>query len=490
MMPSKDAKKETFYIDKDKQFNRWYERVLIEADIMDKRYPIKGMPIFSAYGYHMHNAMMKILEKEWDKLGIDKVQFPILIPELYLKREAQHLAGFSPEVFWVTEGGSKSLEAKSALRPTSETAIYSMFSLWVRSFRDLPLKVHQTCCVYRYETKDTLPLIRAREIYWNEGHTCHATREDALQMLENAWASYLYLLNEHLGVYGKRLRRPEWDKFAGAEHTDVLDCVLPSGKVLQSVGAHYLGQIFAKSFDIHFLTDKNTNEHAYMTCFGVSTRMLASCLATHGDNKGLILPSSIAKYQVVIVPLLYKGKEEMCVEAGKKWKSTLTAANIPCYLDDSEKNPGEKYYYWEMKGVPIRMEVGPRDVENDQVCLVRRDTSEKHFEPSETVIAKIRSLLSNIDNNLRQKAKTKADSYVVTCKTLEEVIKVIETRGGFARIPYFSFDLDGKEGEKIIQEKTNAEIRGYDPTETIEPGMTCLVTGKPAKHWAYVAKSY
>lgn len=333
-------------------------------------------------------------------------------------------------------------------------------------------------------------MIRAREIHWNEAHTCHSSRQEAIDNLEAAWKSYLYLLNDCLGVYGVRLRRPEWDKFAGAEHTDVLDCVLPSGKVLQSVGAHYLGQIFSKSFDIKFLTEKNEPEFAYMTCYGVSTRMLACALASHGDNKGLVLPSVIAKYKVVITPLIFKGKEAGVIAAGKEWKQKLEDAGITVFLDDSDKTPGEKFYHWEMKGVPLRFEIGPKDLEKSQVCIVRRDGSGKTFVPMADAIEKVKELLHTQDENLKAKSKAYAESKVVTCKTIEEAAEVLKTNGGFARVPFFSVGKDGEVGDKIIHEKCNAEVRGFIPGETIEDGLLCVATGKPAVVWAYCAKSY
>lgn len=333
-------------------------------------------------------------------------------------------------------------------------------------------------------------MIRAREIHWNEAHTCHSTKEEAIENLEAGWRSYLYLLNDCLGVYGQRLRRPEWDKFAGAEHTDVLDCVLPSGKVLQSVGAHYLGQIFSKSFDIKFLNEKNEFEHAFMTCYGVSTRMLACALASHGDNKGLILPSLIAKHKVVITPLIFKGKEAAVIAAGKEWKQKLEDAGISAFLDDSDKTPGEKYYHWEMKGVPLRVEIGPKDVQNSQLCVVRRDGAGKSFIAMDQAIDKIKELLHAQDEALKAKAKAYAESKVVTCTTIEQAAEVLKTNGGFVRVPFFSTDKDGEIGDKIIHEKCNAEVRGFKPGETIEAGLTCIATGKPATVWAYCAKSY
>lgn len=488
-MSKEDRNKTTFNIDKLKNFSEWYDTILHVADIMDKRYPVKGMPIFTSYGYTMHSKIMEILENEWNKLKIDKVQFPILIPQTYLEKETQHLDGFSAEVFWATHGGDKTLDMKYALRPTSETAMYSMFSLWVRSFRDLPLKVHQTCAVYRYETKDTMPLIRAREIHWNEAHTCHSTEKDALDTLEDAWTSYLYLLNHCMGVYGLRIRRPEWDKFAGAVHTDVLDCVLPSGKVLQSVGAHYLGQIFSKSFDIKFLDDNNEWENAYMTCFGVSTRMLACCLSAHGDSKGLVLPSKIAKYQIVLVPINIKNNTKPS-EVAAEWEKKLSDAGFRVILDDSPKKPGDKYYHWEMKGVPLRIEVGPKDVDKNQVCIVRRDNGKKSFIACDEVIKTVGETLEAYDESLRQNSKKYHESMITTCTTMEEAVNVIQNIGGFARVPFFTRGSEGKEGDKIIHEKTGGEVRGFISDETIEEGLICIATGKPAQTWAYVAKSY
>lgn len=333
-------------------------------------------------------------------------------------------------------------------------------------------------------------MIRAREIHWNEAHTCHSTRQDALDNLEAAWKSYLYLLNDCLGVYGVRLRRPEWDKFAGAEHTDVLDCVLPSGKVLQSVGAHYLGQIFSKSFDIKFTNEQNELIPAYMTCYGVSTRMLACALSAHGDNRGLILPSVIAKWKVVICPLIFKGKGEGVIAAGKEWKQKLQDAGISVYLDDSEKSPGEKYYFWEMKGVPLRMEIGPKDLEKNQLCIVRRDGAGKTFVPMDQAIEKIKELLVAQDTALKAKAKAYAESKVATCHTMEEAAARLKQHGGFVRIPFFSVGMDGEDGDKIVHEKANAEVRGFVPGETVEAGLKCAATGKPATCWAYCAKSY
>lgn len=288
--------------------------------------------------------------------------FPTTIPESFLNREADHIKGFAAECFWIDRAGKDKLDEPMALRPTSETVIYYMFNLWVRSFRDLPLKVHQTVTVFRYETKNTKPLIRVREIPWNEAHTCHATKEEALQMMNKYWELCMEIFEKELCFTGKILQRAPWDKFAGAEHTEVLDVIMPCGRVLQTAGIHYLGQKFAKVFDIAFLDQNNQRKLAEMTCCGVSTRVLASALSIHGDDKGLVLPPVIAQYQVICIPCGGKREGEV-IEPLKEIQKRLQKAGIRCFLDDSKQSMGEKLYYWEMKGAPLRLELGPKDLE-------------------------------------------------------------------------------------------------------------------------------
>eukprot|EP00003_Mantamonas_plastica_P014749 TRINITY_DN2543_c0_g1_i1.p1 TRINITY_DN2543_c0_g1~~TRINITY_DN2543_c0_g1_i1.p1 ORF type:complete len:408 (-),score=147.66 TRINITY_DN2543_c0_g1_i1:53-1276(-) len=397
---------------------------------------------------------------------------------------------FESEVFWVTKGGLNELDVKLALRPTSETAMYSMFSLWVQTYRDLPMKMHQTCNIFRYETKDTRPLIRVREIYWNEAHTCHSTEEEALENLENAWKSYLYLINDCLGFFGKRLRRPDWDRFAGAVHTDVMDCVLPDGKVLQSVGAHYLGQKFAKVFDINFKNENNEMEGAYMTCYGISTRLLAAMIGIHGDDNGLVLPAQVAKIQVVFVPII-KGDNDSAVEKCHELRAILKKAGIRAFVDDSLKKPGKKYYQWEMKGVPLRMEVGPTDVENGEVKFVCRVTRDKYQVKEGDIVAEAQGLFERQIGILRENAKAFAESQETLVMELDQLEEVVRNTGGFAKVPFYSMGFDGEAGDKEIHEICGGEVRGWDPLEE-QPGddVKCIVTGKPAKYWGYVARAY
>jgi len=391
----------------------------------------------------------------------------------------------------VTHGGLDLLEERLALRPTSETAMYYMFAKWVRSYRDLPLQVHQSCAVYRHETKDTRPLIRIREIHWNEAHTCHASAQEALDHLEDAWKGYLNALTTKLGMTGKRLRRPEWDKFAGAEHTDVMDSVMPDGKVLQTIGAHYLGQKFAKVFDITFLNKEQKSEYAYMTCYGVSTRTLAATIAAHGDKKGLVLPAIMAKWQVVLIPIISNKATEDVVGYSQKVFQLLKKAGIRVELDDSEKKPGDKYYHWEMKGVPIRMEVGPKDVTGNVVTIVRRDTGEKSNASFEGLVEHLQGVFVDQLNHLRAKSIKYLQDHITECTTLDEVAVVMKEKGGFAKIPFCSMGHDGKDGDVIVHDQTGGEVRGSDPFEAAPPsGTKCVATGRPATCYGYVAKAY
>ena len=467
----------TFNIPKS-QFSDWFEELMVLAGIVDKHWDIKGMPIFCSYGYTMHNSIMKMFEDEYKKIGIKQCQFPAFIPRSFLEREKEHVKGFEKECFWHQD--------KMCLRPTSETAMYSMFSRWVKTAEDLPCMVQQSCNVYRFETKQTRPLIRVREIPWNEAHTAHATPDEAIELLNKCWEIVHKVLTENLSIDGLRLRRPDWDRFPGAEFTDVLDVVMPCGRVLQTIGAHYLGQHFSKVFDI-----KVGDEFSYMTCIGVSTRALAAILSAHGDDKGLIIPTMIAPIQVVIVPITNKKAEEAMTAEIEKMKAALKAVGIRVSIDnDPTKRPGEKFYYYEMKGVPLRIEFGPRDLEKRECVLVVRGIEGKHTISLDNFAQECQEWLAKYDKALRDRAQAHLQSRIVDCDDVEKLNDII-SQGGFARIPYHTMGKDGAEGAELIHEKCGAEIRGYRPFEQ-QPGegVKCIVTGKPAKYWAYVARSY
>jgi prolyl-tRNA synthetase len=487
----KEEEKVTFNVKKE-DFSEWFDQIMQFAGIMDKRYPVKGMPVFCPYGFAIHNKMMSILEAEWEKLGIEKAQFPLLIPKEFFELEGEFAKGFEEEVFWVTMGGLKPLDVHLAMRPTSETPMYYMFAQWIRTYRDLPLKVHQTCSVFRHETKQTRPLIRAREIHWNEAHTCHTTKELALEDLENAWKAYLYLIQDCALFTGLRLRRPNWDKFPGAEHTDVMDTIMPSGRVLQTVGAHYLGQKFARSFDIKFLNDKNKHEFVHMACYGVSTRLSAASLSIHGDDRGLVIPPILARWQVLIVPIVAKKSDDRTVKKAHEVAAILKDIGLRVFVDDSNQSPGEKYYHWEMKGVPLRIEIGPRDLDAGVITAVPRDTREKKTLPAAAneVAGNVRGELDAIHARLRKAAFDFHESHLRTCLSKEDMIAALDA-GCVARIPFHSMDHDGEEADKVVHELAGGEVRGWRPDEAPpEEGVMCIITGKPAKHWGYAARCY
>lgn len=471
----------TFSSTKDK-FSEWYEEIMVSAQVIDQHWDVKGMPIFLPYGYFMHNKIMKLVEEGYTKLGIKMTQFPAFIPRSFLEKEADHVKGFESECFW-----HKNL---MCLRPTSETAMYSMFSKWVKTEIDLPLMVQQSCNVYRYETKGTRPLIRVREIPWNEAHTAHSTPEEAIQLLDDGWTLLFQILTDTLSVTGIRLRRPEWDKFPGAEYTDVLDVVMPCGRVLQTVGSHYLGQHFSTAFDISF-PKGDGKENAYMTCIGVSTRALASVLSIHGDDKGLVLPTVLAPYQVVIVPIFKKNDEVLMNTKLSELKTQLEQVGIRVHIDvDLSRRPGEKYYFYEMKGVPIRIEIGSRDLEKNECILVVRALEGKQTVSLNEFVPKVQEALQVYDQALKDRAKANHENRVVDCSTLEEVKAALE-KGGFARVPFFTMNRDGAQNAEIIREKTGGEIRGWCPTEDQPPeGTQCIISGNPARFYAYVARAY
>ncbi|EAX95853.1 Anticodon binding domain containing protein [Trichomonas vaginalis G3] len=466
----------TFHVPKS-NFSDWYEELMVTAGIVDKRWDIKGMPIFCSYGYTMHNEIMHLFEVAYSKIGVPMTQFPAFIPRSFLEAEADHVKGFQSECFWH--------EDEMCLRPTSETAMYSMFAKWVKTIEDLPVMVQQSCNVYRYETKGTKPLIRVREIPWNEAHTAHATPQEALDILGKFWDIVHDILTTKLSIDGLRLRRPDWDRFPGAEFTDVLDVVMPCGRVLQSVGAHYLGQHFSKVFKIQV-----DGEFSYMTCIGVSTRCLAAVLSAHGDDKGLIIPTIIAPIQVVIVPILRKDNDALLAKVAEM-KKELRAAGIRVHIDDdTTRSPGEKFYYWEMKGVPLRIEVGPRDLEKNECVLVVRGIEGKYSVHLSAFAQECQDWLVKYDDALRERALAHLHSRIVDCNNLDDLPGILE-KGGFARIPYWTMGKEGKEGAERVHDICGGEIRGYRPFEE-QPaeGVKCLLTGKPAKFWAYVARSY
>jgi len=492
-MEEKEDRK-IFRVDKERDFSEWYNEIISTAEIVDNRYPIKGMDVLLPYGYKAYENIMCILEKILDSHGHQKLLMPSLIPEEEFKKESQHVKGFEGEVFWVTHGGLRELDIPLLLRPTSEVPLYHMFSLWIRSHKDLPFKIYQTCTIFRYETKATKPLIRVREIPWNEAHTAHSSREEAEKQIQNAWNHYTELIKDHLGITGIVLTRPVWDKFPGAEYTTVMDALMPDGKVLQIAGIHNLGQNFSKIFGITYEDIDGENKFVHQTCYGVSTRLLAATLSIHGDDGGLVIPFQIAPIQVVIIPIVYKGAEEDVISECQKIEKRLKRRGIRTKLDrDLNKTPGEKFYFWEMKGVPIRIEIGPEELKNSNLTVFRRDIKKRSQTEQEECETYIHQIGEEILGSLKRRAKEELEQNIRFAASLEDLRDHIDREGGFVKIPFCTVtSMRGKECAEKIKQEIAAEIRGvlYPEPESAKKEDKCLICGRQAQHYVYVAKAY
>ncbi|HIQ38674.1 MAG TPA: proline--tRNA ligase [Methanothermococcus okinawensis] len=460
-------------------FSEWYSEILERAEIYDVRYPIKGCGVYLPYGFKIRRYTFDILRRLLEEKGHEEVLFPLLIPEDLLAKEGEHIKGFENEVFWVTHGGKKPLEVKLALRPTSETPIYYMMKLWIKVHKDLPIKIFQVVNTFRYETKHTRPLIRLREIMtFKEAHTAHATMEEAEDQVKEAIEIYKKFFHE-LGIPVIVSRRPEWDKFPGAEYTVAFDTVFPDGRVIQIGTVHNLGQNFSRTFDLEFETLEGGKDYVYQTCYGISDRAIASIIAIHGDEKGLILPPNVAPIQVIIIPLLFKGKKEMVNDKSRELYNLLKEAGVRVKIDDRDIRPGRKFNDWELRGVPVRIEVGPKDVENKVLTIYRRDTGERYQVEEDKIRDEIMDLLERIKDNMRKKAKEKMEKYITFIDynediSIEEIAgrvkETLKEKKGIVLIPY---------SERIyredFEEKIEASILGiteYKGKKYITVGRT------------------
>jgi prolyl-tRNA synthetase len=465
-------------------FSEWFHNILEEAEIIDSRYPIKGMHVWLPNGFKIRKNTLNILKDILDKEH-DEVLFPLLIPEDELAKEAIHVKGFEEEVYWITHGGLTELNKKMALRPTSETAMYPMFSLWVRSHTDLPMKFYQVVNTFRYETKHTRPLIRVREITtFKEAHTVHSSREDAEKQVEDAIKIYKEFF-DILGIPYLITKRPVWDKFPGADYTMAFDTLLPDGKTLQIGTVHNLGQTFAKTFEITFETPEGEHEYAYQTCYGLSDRVIASVIGIHGDDSGLCLPPEVSPYQIVIVPIIFKKGGEEVIAACTEIQSKLKDAGFRVHLDDRDLRAGKKFYDWEMRGVPLRVELGPRDLSNNNAVLLRRDTMEKvNISLADDIVEQVNNLMSDISLNMREKALEKMNGQIREVSTIEEAKESIESEKGIISFSWCGNEACGKE----IEEKANVDILGIQEVDEISG--KCFHCASEAKFKAFMAKTY
>jgi len=473
-------------VKKNEDFSQWYVEVVLKSGLADYA-PVKGCMIIREDAYAVWEKIQESFNKKIKATGHRNVYFPMFIPESFLKREAAHFAGFTPEVAWVTQGGDTSLEEKLAIRPTSETVIYATFAKWIRSWRDLPIRINQWCNIVRWETKATRLFLRTREFLWQEGHTAHATSEEAE-------AEVMYALNEYKDIVENYLAIPvlvgtksDSEKFAGALYTTALEAMMPDGKALQMGTSHNLGQNFGKVFDIKFIGEDEKEHYVWQTSWGISTRLIGAMVMVHGDDKGLIMPPKVASTQVVIVPIPYKGLEANAIAAkAREIAETLKTKEISVVLDDREEyTPGWKFNQWELKGVPIRIEIGPRDLKQGQVVMVRRDTFQKTAVKETDVPVVVEKFLLEIQDNLFAKAKVLLREKTANADSYEEFKKVICDKGGFAEAAWCgSADCEAK-----IKDETGATIR-VRPFQKEEPATDCVYCGRKANEMVFFARSY
>ena len=449
-------------------FSDWYNELLWMAEIMDVRYPVKGLYVWYPFGFAIRRNTYNIIREILDNSGHQETLFPLLIPENEFMKEAEHIKGFEDEVYWVTHGGKDPLDIPLALRPTSETAIYPMYKIWVRSHADLPLKLYQIVNTFRYETKHTRPLIRLREITsFKEAHTVHATWEDAEAQVKEAIGLYTEIYRR-LAVPVLRSRRPDWDKFPGADYTDALDAVMPD----------------AKTFDIKYEAPDGEQRYAYQTCYGISERSIAATISIHGDDKGLVLPPEIAPVQVVIIPIIFKKGAEEVLAACRDVQDRLRKAGIRVEIDASDLRPGAKYYKWEMKGVPLRLEIGPRDLENNVAVAVRRDTGEKDQISLPEIEAGVGLKFEAIQKSLYEKAESELERRIFDCTELEEVKEKIQK--GVTTIPW----CGKRECGLAMEDRIGAGILGVPLTPRGKGKEKCPVCGAETETRVYVARTY
>ncbi len=480
-----------FDIDKEKNFPDWFGEICKVAELADIRYGVKGFTPFPPWSFMTMNNMFDILEDVLQRKDHLPMLFPTVIPESNLTKEAQHVDGFVPQVFWIEEvGEGTKLEERLALRPTSETAIYPMYSLWVRSWRDLPMKLYQRCSVFRSEVKSTRPFLRGREFLWIESHNVYTTHDEVKAQVQEDLETTQEVVTENFGIPVMVFRRTQWDKFPGGLNTYAADTLMPDGKVIQLPSTHDLGDNFSRAFDIKYLNENNESVYAWQTCYGPAiSRIFGALISIHGDNKGLRLPFKIAPYQVVVIPIFRGDDADTVLKYAEDIQKTLRKAGFRVHLDKRDGTPGWKFNYWEMKGVPIRVEVGPRDLKASKAVLFRRDSMEREIIDVADLKKKVTGIGKDIDKNLREEAESKFDGLVVDADSFGTIEDALD-KGKIARIPFCTTEMEGLPCDEEIKDRTGGEVRGTRIDVEDKPEGVCVVCGKVATEVVYIARSY
>jgi len=472
-------------VKKSDDFSDWYTQCVLKSGIADYS-PGKGFIILRPYGYAIWENIKELLDDQFKKTGHKNGFLPVLIPESLLTVEKNHFEGFMPEVYWVTKSGNNDLAEKLALRPTSETLAYSMFSKWISSYRDLPLKLNFWNSALRAEIKSTKPLIRNSEFLWQEGHTAHINEKEANDQVSMILDLYKTLIEEFLAIPTVSGLKSDKEKFVGANYTTCLESLMPDGKALQMATSHNLAQNFSKPFDIKFL-DKDTSEHfVWQTSWGISWRIIGAMIMVHGDDKGLILPPKISPTQVIIVPIYKDESKEIVKQKAGELENKLKDSQIRVYTDDrDEYTSGWKFNEWEMKGVPLRVNIGIRDIREEQLELVRRDTKERFYVKEKDLVSEILSILENIQSNMYHLAKNYLLTNTRTAKNLDELLSILDSSGGFVACSW----CGKRECEDSVKEKTTADIR-IIPFNTRKNISSCIACGKEGTTEVYFGRAY
>lgn len=464
--------------DIEKDFPKWYTDVVIKTQLCDYG-PVKGTMVIRPYGYAIWEIIQKEMDKRFAKKGVKNAYFPMLIPESFLKKEEEHVEGFAPEVAVVTYAGGEELSEKLIIRPTSETIIGNMYSKWMQSYRDLPILINQWCNVVRWE-KTTRPFLRTSEFLWQEGHTVHATAEEAEDYTQQMLQVYKEFAENVLAIPVITGKKTEKEKFAGAVATYGMEAMMLDGKSLQAGTSHYMGQNFAKAFDMKFLDKDSSLKYGYSTSWGTSTRMIGALIMAHGDQRGLKLPPVVAPVQIIVVPVAMH--KDGVLDKAKELTEKLVEMGIRAELDSRDASPGWKFNEWEMKGVPLRVEIGPRDIENNQICYSRRDNFQKGTLSMDD-LASLKTMLDTMQKEMLELSREYRDKRIKSASDLDGILEAVET-GNFVKAPW----CGERACEDAVKEKTSATARVIASDDA--SGCVCPVCKKKAKHVVYFARAY
>lgn len=479
---AKDKKMVSAITSMDEDFAQWYTDIVKKAELIEYT-SVKGCMVIRPYGYAIWENIQKILDGMFKETGHENVCMPMFIPESLLQKEKDHVEGFAPEVAWVTYGGNEKLEDRLCVRPTSETLFCEHYSNIIHSYRDLPKLYNQWVSVVRWE-KTTRPFLRSREFLWQEGHTIHATAEEAIEETERMLNIYADFCENYLAIPVIKGKKTDSDKFAGAVTTYAIEALMHDGKALQAGTSHYFGDGFAKAFDIEFTDRDNKRVYPHQTSWGVTTRLIGAIIMTHGDDSGLVLPPAVAPVQIIVIPIAQH--KEGVLEKANEIKEKLASARYRVKLDDSDNSPGWKFSEYEMKGVPLRLEIGPKDIENNQCVIASRWNGEKSAVPLDELIPAVGRLLGEAHDGMFGKALKNRESKTYTCRTVADINEALEKNGdGFIKAMW----CGDENCEKEVKDKTGVGSRCI-PFEQEQISDKCVCCGKPAKYMLYWGKAY